>query len=25
MIEVGPRLFVSDEWTHRRERLPRVV
>lgn len=25
MIEVGPRLFVSDEWTHRRKRLPRVV
>jgi len=25
MIEVGPRLFVSEEWTHRRERLPRVV
>ncbi|HUB80340.1 MAG TPA: hypothetical protein VMB03_16165 [Bryobacteraceae bacterium] len=25
MIEVGPRLFVSEEWTHRREHLPRVV
>jgi hypothetical protein len=25
MIEVGPRLFVSDEWTRRRQRLPRVV
>lgn len=25
MIEVGPRLFVSDEWTGRRNRLPRVV
>ena len=25
MIEVGPRLFVSEDWTHRRERLPRVV
>jgi hypothetical protein len=25
MIEVGPRLFVSEEWMHRRERLPRVV
>lgn len=25
MIEVGPRLFVSEEWTQRRRRLPRVV
>jgi hypothetical protein len=25
MIEVGPRLFVSEDWTRRRERLPRVV
>lgn len=25
MIEVGPRLFVSEEWTSRRQRLPRVV
>jgi hypothetical protein len=25
MIEVGPRLFVSEEWTLRRQRLPRVV
>ena len=25
MIEVVPRLFVSEEWMHRRERLPRVV
>jgi hypothetical protein len=25
MIEVGPRLFVSEEWTRRRQRLPRVV
>ncbi|MEI9975497.1 MAG: hypothetical protein WDO73_27570 [Ignavibacteriota bacterium] len=25
MIEVGPRLFVSEEWAHRRQRLPRVV
>jgi hypothetical protein len=25
MIEVGPRLFVSEEWMHRRQRLPRVV
>jgi hypothetical protein len=25
MIEVGPRLFVSEEWTLRRKRLPRVV
>jgi hypothetical protein len=25
MIEVGPRLFVSEEWTQRRQRLPRVV
>jgi len=25
MIEVGPRLFVSEEWIERRERLPRVV
>lgn len=25
MIEVGPRLFVSAEWTERRQRLPRVV
>ena len=25
MIEVGPRLFVSEEWTLRRQRLPKVV
>jgi hypothetical protein len=25
MIEVGPRLFASEEWTQRRQRLPRVV
>jgi len=25
MIEVGPRLFVSEDWTARRKRLPRVV
>jgi len=25
MIEVGPRLFVSEDWTRRRDRLPRVV
>lgn len=25
MIEVGPRLFISEEWTSRRQRLPRVV
>ncbi len=25
MIEVGPRLFVSDEWADRRCRLPRTV
>ncbi|HTX34860.1 MAG TPA: recombinase family protein [Bryobacteraceae bacterium] len=25
MIQVGPRLFTSDEWTTRRQRLPRVV
>ncbi|HEX3743051.1 MAG TPA: hypothetical protein VHW09_03950 [Bryobacteraceae bacterium] len=25
MIEVGPRLFVTEEWAHRRQRLPRVV
>jgi hypothetical protein len=25
MIEVGPRLFVSEEWTLRRQRLPRVL
>jgi hypothetical protein len=25
MIEVGPRLFVSEEWAQRRQRLPRVV
>jgi hypothetical protein len=25
MIEVGPRLFVSEEWVERRRRLPRVV
>ena len=25
MIEVGPKLFVSEEWTLRRQRLPRVV
>ena len=25
MIQVGPRVFSSDEWTARRQRLPRVV
>ena len=25
MIQVGPRVFTSDEWTTRRQRLPRVV
>jgi hypothetical protein len=25
MIEVGPRLFVSEDWTQRRQRLSRVV
>jgi hypothetical protein len=25
MIQVGPRLFTSSEWTSRRQRLPRVV
>ena len=25
MIQVGPRLFTSDEWATRRQRLPRVV
>lgn len=25
MIQVGPRLFTSDEWSTRRQRLPRVV
>lgn len=25
MIQVGPRVFASDEWTARRQRLPRVV
>jgi len=25
MIEVGPRLFVSEDWADRRRRLPRVV
>jgi len=25
MIEVGPRLFVSEDWTQRRRHLPRVV
>jgi hypothetical protein len=25
MIQVGPRLFTSEEWTTRRQRLPRVV
>ena len=24
MIQVGPRLFSSEKWLHRRERLPRV-
>jgi hypothetical protein len=24
MIQVGPKLFSSDQWMHRRERLPRV-
>jgi hypothetical protein len=25
LIEVGPRIFSSEEWTARRERLMRVV
>jgi len=25
MIQVGPKLFSSDQWTSRRQRLPRVV
>ena len=25
MIQVGPKLFTSEQWMHRRERLPRVV
>jgi len=25
MIQVGPRVFTSDEWSSRRQRLPRVV
>ena len=25
MIQVGPRVFTSEEWTTRRQRLPRVV
>jgi Recombinase len=25
MIQVGPRLFSSEEWTSRRQRMPRVV
>jgi len=25
MIQVGPRLFSSDQWVTRRQRLPRVV
>ena len=25
MIEAGPRLFVSEEWTRRRRRLPQAV
>ena len=25
MIQVGPKLFSSDQWTTRRQRLPRVV
>jgi hypothetical protein len=25
MIQVGPRVFTSEEWTSRRQRLPRVV
>ena len=25
MIHVGPRVFSSEEWSHRRQRLPRVV
>jgi len=25
MIQVGPRVFTSDEWVTRRQRLPRVV
>ena len=25
MIQVGPRVFTSDEWNSRRQRLPRVV
>lgn len=25
MIQIGPKLFTSEQWTHRREHLPRVV
>jgi Recombinase len=25
MIQIGPRVFTSDEWSSRRQRLPRVV
>ncbi len=25
MIQVGPRLFTSDQWVNRRQRLPKVV
>ncbi len=25
MIQVGPRLFTSEEWTNRRQKIPRVV
>ncbi len=25
MIQVGPRVFTSEEWSTRRQRLPRVV
>jgi hypothetical protein len=25
MIQMGPRLFSSDQWMHRRQKLPRVV
>jgi Recombinase len=25
MIQIGPKLFSSDQWMHRRERLPRLV
>jgi hypothetical protein len=25
MIQVGPRLFTSDQWVTRRQRLPKVV